>query len=302
MHVIAADNGLLSRDEGMQVRPYVVLAPFERVELFEDFGTRPAGAEVALISRAFEDTAMRDMMNMMGGGTGGMMDRDGGGMMNRNGGGMMGGGMMGGGMGRGGMMDRMTDMMRGMMGGGDGNTGNMMGGMMGGGQGKELHIAEFTVAREAASAPPALELPAADPPLRAGRYELRTQLAFRHMQGFFNGRTFDHDRMTAVADDERLPVGKAAVWTFTNDGPGMPMPHPIHIHGVRFRVLDRSGSAAPSDLSEGLIDAGYKDTFLIFPGERVRVLLAPTEPGLFMYHCHNLEHEDGGMMRNCEFT
>jgi bilirubin oxidase len=54
-------------------------------------------------------------------------------------------------------------------------------------------------------------------------------------------------------------------------------------------------------LRDGLIDVGFKDTFLIFPGERVRVLVAPTEPGLFMYHCHNLEHEDGGMMRNCRF-
>ena len=37
-------------------------------------------------------------------------------------------------------------------------------------------------------------------------------------------------------------------------------------------------------------------------GERVRIRIAPTVPGLFMYHCHNLEHEDGGMMRNCLFT
>ena len=57
----------------------------------------------------------------------------------------------------------------------------------------------------------------------------------------------------------------------------------------------------PEDLRDGLIDAGYKDTFQIFPGERVRVFVVPTEAGLFMYHCHNLEHEDGGMMRNCLF-
>jgi FtsP/CotA-like multicopper oxidase with cupredoxin domain len=33
-------------------------------------------------------------------------------------------------------------------------------------------------------------------------------------------------------------------------------------------------------------------------GERGRVAMTASEPGLFMYHCHNLEHEDGGMMRN----
>ncbi|MGH8705638.1 MAG: multicopper oxidase domain-containing protein [Burkholderiales bacterium] len=80
------------------------------------------------------------------------------------------------------------------------------------------------------------------------------------------------------------------------------MPHPIHIHGVRFRVIERSGKGVPEDLREGVIDAGFKDTFAIFPGERVRVLIAPTVPGLFMYHCHNLEHEDGGMMRNVLFS
>jgi len=71
----------------------------------------------------------------------------------------------------------------------------------------------------------------------------------------------------------------------------------MHIHGVRFRIMRREGST-PRSVAEGLIDGGYKDTVLVFPGERVTVQLTPTEPGLFMYHCHNLEHEDGGMMRN----
>jgi len=189
--------------------------------------------------------------------------------------GMMGGGMMG----------------RGMMGGG-------MGGMMGPSQGEELHIARFTVSPGARTRAEKLALPEEEPRAPEGKYELRTQLAFRHMRGFLNGRSFDAQDMMAVADDERLPVGKASVWTFSNDGRGMPMPHPIHIHGVRFRVIERSGGEIPADLREGLIDTGYKDVFGIFPGERVRVQIAPTVAGLFMYHCHNLEHEDGGMMRN----
>jgi len=202
----------------------------------------------------------------------------------RGGSGMMGRGMMG----------------RGMMGrGGDG----MMGGMMSGGQGEELQIARFAVAREARTSASAPQLPAPTAPARAGKHEVHTELEFRHMRGFLNGRAFDHQNMTAVATDERLPVGEGTVWTFANENSGMmSMSHPMHIHGVRFRVLERTGTAAQADLREGLIDAGYKDTFLVFPGERVRILVAPTEPGLFMYHCHNLEHEDGGMMRNCEFT
>jgi bilirubin oxidase len=263
LRVIASDGGLFSRDEGVQELPYVTVFPFERIELLEDFGARRDGVEIALVSQEFSGLDM--MGSMMGGG--GMM---GGGMM----GGMMGGGMMGGG---------------------------MMGDMMGPAQGEKLHVARFTVSPGARPRAQAPALPAEEPRAREGKYELRTQLAFRMMRGFLNGRRFDTQDMMVVADDERLPVGIASMWTFANDGGGMPMPHPIHIHGVRFRVIERSAGAVPPDLCEGMIGAGYKDVFGIFPGERVRVQIAPTVPGLFMYHCHNLEHEDGGMMRNCLF-
>ena len=264
LRVIASDGGLFSRAEGVQERPYVTLFPFERVELLEDFGARVDGAEFALVSRAFSGDSMEGMMQgMMGGGCG----------SNRRGG-MMGGGMMGGG---------------------------MMGGMMGPSQGAELNLARFSVSPGPRSRAATLRLPEPEPATGEGRHELRTQLAFRHMRGFLSGRSFDTHDMTAVARDEWLPVGEPTVWTFANDGMGMPMSHPMHIHGVRFRVIERSRGGVPEDLREGVIDAGFKDTFGIFPGERVRVLLAPSVPGLFMYHCHNLEHEDGGMMRNCVF-
>jgi FtsP/CotA-like multicopper oxidase with cupredoxin domain len=264
LRVVAADSGLFSRAEGVQERAYVTLAPFERVELLEDFGARRSGSEIALMSQAFSSLSMDAMM---GGGMGNM------------------GGMMGGGMG-------------GMMGGG---MGGMMGSMMGPGQGEELLVARFTVSPGPWARAAKLSLPEPEPAVADVKYELRTQLAFRHMRGFLNGRRFNTEDMMAVADDERLPLGEPTIWTFSNDGPGMSMPHPMHIHGVRFRILERSGSGASEDLRDGLIHTGYRDMFLIFPGERVRVLVAPTEPGLFMYHCHNLEHEDGGMMRNCMF-
>jgi len=187
-----------------------------------------------------------------------------------------------------------------MMQGGGMMGGGMMGGM-GPSQGDELHIARFNVSPGARTRGDKLALAEEERRAPEGNYELRTQLAFRHMRGFLNGRRFDTHDMTAVADDERLPVGKASVWTFTNDGEGHQMPHPIHIHGVRFRVIERSGGEIPADLRGGVIDTGYKDVFGIFPGERVRVQIAPTVAGLFMVHCHNLEHEDGGMMRNVLF-
>ena len=192
------------------------------------------------------------------------------------------------------------DMME-MMGGGGMMGGGMMRGMMGSSQGEELSIARFTVSPGARSRATSIALPQAETALPEGKYELRTQLAFRHMRGFLNGRRFDTEDPMAVAEDERLPAGRTSVWTFANDGGGMAMPHPMHVHGVQFRILERRGGELPEDLREGLIDAGWHDTFGIFAGERVRIALAPQIPGLFMVHCHNLEHEDGGMMRNCLF-
>jgi FtsP/CotA-like multicopper oxidase with cupredoxin domain len=49
------------------------------------------------------------------------------------------------------------------------------------------------------------------------------------------------------------------------------------------------------------VDDGWKDTVLLMPGEKVQVDVTFKDfTGLFLYHCHNLEHEDMGMMRNFE--
>lgn len=81
------------------------------------------------------------------------------------------------------------------------------------------------------------------------------------------------------------------------------MAHPMHIHGVQFQVLARQVADAQrvgwETVKDGLIDDGWKDTVLVMPGERVQVIMRfDGYPGLYMVHCHNLEHEDGGMMRN----
>ncbi|MCU0689573.1 MAG: multicopper oxidase domain-containing protein, partial [Phycisphaerales bacterium] len=52
-------------------------------------------------------------------------------------------------------------------------------------------------------------------------------------------------------------------------------------------------------VKDGFCDAGWKDTVLIYPGERIRLLMRWTQHrGTYVYHCHNLEHEDHGMMLN----
>ena len=81
---------------------------------------------------------------------------------------------------------------------------------------------------------------------------------------------------------------------------GMQMAHPIHLHGRQYRVVSRQGSTtAGTAVSEGFVDAGWLDTVLVMPGETVRIKIPFTHhPGLYLYHCHILEHEDMGMMRN----
>jgi FtsP/CotA-like multicopper oxidase with cupredoxin domain len=81
----------------------------------------------------------------------------------------------------------------------------------------------------------------------------------------------------------------------------MSMAHPIHLHGQQFQVLSRTFDGDPdarATYADGLIDSGWKDTVLVAPGDRI-VIAKPFGDyrGRFMYHCHNLEHEDMGMMR-----
>ncbi len=122
-----------------------------------------------------------------------------------------------------------------------------------------------------------------------------------------NGRTFE---MTNVAAEEIVKLGDLEVWEFINQagggmgmGGGMALPHPMHVHGLQFQVLERevtsAGRAAWETVKDGYVDEGWMDTVLVMPGERVKILLKFEDfTGLYLYHCHNLEHEDMGMMRN----
>jgi blue copper oxidase len=131
------------------------------------------------------------------------------------------------------------------------------------------------------------------------------------MQWTLNGRTFEmDDDMSAVAKDEIVKLGDLEVWEFENKvggGMGMMMnealPHPMHVHGLQYQVIERevdsSGRDAWETLKDGFVDEGWHDTVLVMPGERVKILLKFEDfTGLYLYHCHNLEHEDMGMMRN----
>jgi FtsP/CotA-like multicopper oxidase with cupredoxin domain len=64
--------------------------------------------------------------------------------------------------------------------------------------------------------------------------------------------------------------------------------HPMHLHGHSYRLLSRNGSAVSQ--------RPWQDTTLIAPRERVEVAFVADNPGDWMFHCHILEHQVGGMM------
>lgn len=89
-------------------------------------------------------------------------------------------------------------------------------------------------------------------------------------------------------------LNSVEIWELVNLTPGI---HPIHVHLVNFRVLDRH------DQNGNLVaplpaDFGLKDTVLVGPGETVRIIMK-FQPfsGDYVWHCHRLEHEDHDMMR-----
>ena len=121
------------------------------------------------------------------------------------------------------------------------------------------------------------------------------------MQWRINGLSYDMTKTPIRASRNTVEV-----WEFRNVAQSMP--HPMHIHGFQFQVLQRLGS--PTQVGQLAIteqklvptDLGWKDTVLVWPGETVRVAVDFSHPFLgdqvYMLHCHNLEHEDRGMMLN----
>jgi len=190
------------------------------------------------------------------------------------------------------------------------SNGPMRGGMMGGGgrypqrlpNGSEFPVLRINVQRRVEASQPLpqrLSYVGQVSPKTAVNYYSPRQFYFSmgHMRWTINGRTF---QMDDVANDEIVRLGSTEVWEFYNTGAGMGMmgmmnmPHPVHMHGKQFRVLERGGV-----VHAGYVDEGWKDTVLLMPGEQARILVGFDDyPGLYLYHCHNLEHEDMGMMRN----
>ena len=96
-----------------------------------------------------------------------------------------------------------------------------------------------------------------------------------------NDRSFDPN--VSLAD---VPLGQVETWRFRTD-----VHHPVHVHLDQFQVLARDGRPPRP------ADAGWKDTVDVLPAEIVDVAVRFTQyAGRYVFHCHNLEHEDMAMM------
>ncbi len=151
-------------------------------------------------------------------------------------------------------------------------------------EGAPFPIMQFRVGAFVASSPlPAhlATLPALDPQNATVTRQFDLE---RGGDDTINGLTFDMARV-----DQAVAHGATEIWSVTNYASDIS--HPWHVHGIQFRVLDRSsGPLAPND-------QGWKDTVRVNPGERVRMLMHfDKQDGLYMFHCHILEHSDMGMM------
>ena len=104
-----------------------------------------------------------------------------------------------------------------------------------------------------------------------------------------NGLEYDMNRI-----DFQVPFNEVERWQFTTNGNA---PHPVHVHGASFQVQSRSGGRKTTFPWE----TGWKDTVLLEDRETVQVLVRfDAYRGIYLMHCHKLEHEDMGMMSNFE--
>ena len=183
------------------------------------------------------------------------------------------------------------------------------GGMMGGGgmmgssiaNGAAFNILTVNVGRKAATKPVLGPLPTITEHFDSSNvsnfnspvpFVLAMQM---HMTWTINGRVYEP---MGIADDEMVYRDVPIAWEWINNSP---IPHPMHIHNVMFQVIQRTspGTSSYNTVNQGFVDSGWKDTVLVWPGERVKIAMNfGPHMGMYMYHCHILEHEDMTMMRN----
>ncbi|MGG0658323.1 multicopper oxidase domain-containing protein [Rummeliibacillus pycnus] len=111
------------------------------------------------------------------------------------------------------------------------------------------------------------------------------------LAGMMNNVTINNKKFDPNRIDFTQKQNETEVWEIENVKDVMGgMNHPFHIHGTQFRVISIDGKEPPANLS------GLKDTISLKPGQKAKIAVKFTQKGIYMYHCHILEHEDNGMM------
>ncbi|BCL32499.1 multicopper oxidase family protein [Streptomyces aurantiacus] len=159
------------------------------------------------------------------------------------------------------------------------------------GEGPTRQVMEFRIARRAKDESHVPSELSVIEPLDAGRAVRERDMVFRSeaigdRHGWtINGEPFSVDHIHAAPR-----LGDTEIWNLYAD-----FHHPIHLHLVHFQVLGR-GTKKP-----GRFDHGWKDTLDLRPTEQARIITRfDGHRGKYVFHCHNLEHEDMMMMGNFE--
>ncbi|MGD9724331.1 MAG: multicopper oxidase family protein [Pirellulales bacterium] len=160
---------------------------------------------------------------------------------------------------------------------------------------RPIPLAELVLEGEPVTAPP-FDLPARAhvpawiqtdeaPPPRAEFHLNASSGGPFGIQWTINGLAMDH--LTHALPDglRQLPLGEFSRLRLVNDSYRI---HPMHIHGLFFKVLARNGTAVD--------EPHFRDTVLVHPKETVDIGTVPEDAGRWMLHCHILEHAEAGMM------
>jgi spore coat protein A, manganese oxidase len=103
-----------------------------------------------------------------------------------------------------------------------------------------------------------------------------------------NLKEFDADRPIAEPHFGDVEVWRVLNHTFLQ---GVSIVHPVHLHLVNFQILERNGKPPLAH------ERGWKDTVALESGDEVKLIIKfDGYRGRYLLHCHNLEHEDRGMM------
>jgi len=163
--------------------------------------------------------------------------------------------------------------------------------------GTNFNVLELRVIAQTAN--PVLSIPnqlVADSPWSATQANFSRTLTFSPIvmgPNAINGPfLFDMMIFDMMMINQYIPLDNIEIWTLQNN---TPIAHPFHLHNVPFYILDINGVAPPAELS------GRKDVVLVPAGQgTVRFITKfadfANDSIPYMYHCHMLTHEDGGMM------